>query len=734
VLAHLLMMAHLTHPPRVPLTPFVGRQVDLERMLDLIQIPSVRLVTILGAGGVGKTRLAIELARVLHDRFQHGAVFVPLAQLSTIDELLPALAGALGVQLPPGGDLQQAVLEHLASQEILLVLDNFEHLLEEAALICDILVGGPQVKVLVTSREKLNLEAETLYHLGGLEFPPLDNLQKIEEYDAVQLLLQKASQAQPGLSLSDGNSSDVVRICRLVDGNSLGILLAAARLEHFSPAEIADEISSSLDFLSCRARDAEPRHHSMRAVFDTSFNRLDEHIQTIFRKLAFFRGGFDLAAAQSVAGADLRTLIALVDKSLLTRDPHTGRYELHELLRQYANEELTATGERDNLLATHANYYIAFVHQRERELKSHSQKKPLDEIQADFDNIRQAFARVIEKRDFASARAGLPGLYAFCDMRSRFYEGEALFRLASEGLAPCVGEPPQPAWALALLSWYDMRGYIERFESFEEITAQAKSCLEAAVSMNDTQATAASLVLLGAIAEDQSNFETAIRNYEGGMQSYPLLDDVYWVNMRIGLCHQALQDYPKAIQAFQISLQRGKETGERVKMGWSLLNIGDTLILQGKPSEAQSYLEQACTLFEEVGTMVGVLWSNYSLSRVALALLNPICGKELAETAAQIARQIHSASWIAKTDSLLHQVDPRSSRSLSETMNNRDESFSPRELEVLQLLKSNLSGPDIARRLIVSLNTVRYHTKNIYRKLRANTRLEAIQRAKELGL
>ncbi len=727
-------MVYRTDSLPVHLTPFVGRQVDLERLLALLHNPSVRMVTILGTGGIGKTRLAIELAHILQDQFQHGAVFIPLAQLSTIDELLPALAGALGVQLPPGGDLQHALLDDIASRQMLLVLDNFEHLLEEAALICDILVRGPQVKILITSREKLNLEAETLYHLDGLELPPLDNLQKIEKYDSVQLLLQKAGQVQPGFSLSDGNSRDVVRICRLVDGNSLGILLAAAWLEHFSPAEIADEISSSFDFLSRQARNVEPRHCCMGAVFDSSFNRLDKPLQTVFRKLAVFRGGFDLAAAQAVTGADLRALIALVDKSLLTRDPHTGRYELHELLRQYANEELNAAGELDNLLATHANYYIAFVHQREMELKSHLQKKALDEIQADFDNIRQAFARAAEKRDLESVRVVIPGLYAFCDMRSRFYEGESLFRLASEKLTPRHGEACLPVWALALLSWYDMRTYIERFESVEEITSRAKSCLEAAMSMNDTQATAASLVLLGAIAEDQSDFETAIRNYEEGMQSYRLLDDVYWVNMRIGLCHQALQDYPGAIRAFRVSLQRGKDMGERVKMGWSLLNIGDTLILQGKPSEAQNYLEQACTLFEEVGTMIGVLWSNYSLSRVAVALLNPRRGRELAETAAQIAHQIHSASWMAKMDRLLRQIDHQPSRTPSETMNYGDESFSPRELEVLQLLKSNLNGPDIARRLIVSLNTVRYHTKNIYRKLRATTRLEAIQRAKELGL
>jgi len=727
-------MLYPIDPIPVHLTPFVGRQIDLERLLALLQNQSVRLVTILGTGGIGKTRLATELAHILQEQFQHGTVFIPLAHLSTVDELLPALAGALGVQLPPGGDLQHALLDHLASQQILLVLDNFEDLLDEGALICDILVGGPQVKVLVTSREKLNLEAETLYHLGGLELPPLDSLQSIEEYDAVQLLLQKAGQVQPGFSLSDGNRSDVVRICRLMDGNSLGILLAAAWLEHFSPAEIANQISGSLDFLSRQARDIEPRHCCMGAVLDSSFNRLDEYLQIIFRKLAVFRGGFDLAAAQAITGADLRALIALVDKSLLARDPHTGRYELHELLRQYAGERQANASDRENTLSIYANYYINFVHQRESRLISPSQTATLDEIQSDFDNIRQACTWAIKKRDFASAHAVIPGLYTFCDMRSRFYEGEALFRLASEGLAPEFGESPHLAWALSLLSWYDMRTYIEPFESFDEIALQAQNCLKHATSVQDTQATAASLVLLGVVARHRDDFKTAIRNYERAIQAYPNLDDVYFVNIRIGLCYQTLQEYPQAIRAFETSLQRGRVTGERVKMGWSLENIGDTLLLQGHPAEAERQYEQACTLFKEVGTTIGVIWCLYGLSRVAIALFNPTRGRELAEAARQVARQIHSASWIAKIDSLLHQIDPQSSRTLSETTNNGNESFSPRELEVLQLLKSDLSGPGIAQRLVISLNTVRYHTKNIYRKLGAGTRLEALQRAKELGL
>jgi len=184
-------------------SPFIGRQSELDNVLNLIQDPSVRLVTILGTGGVGKTRFALELAGALQAQFQHGAIFTPLAQLSTVDELLPALAGDLGVQLPPGGDLLQVVLDHLSNKQILLVLDNFEHLLEEAVLIRDILVAGSQVKVLVTSREKLNLESETLYHLRGLEFPAPDSLQKMEEFDGCVYSCKKPGRPDPDFLLTN---------------------------------------------------------------------------------------------------------------------------------------------------------------------------------------------------------------------------------------------------------------------------------------------------------------------------------------------------------------------------------------------------------------------------------------------------------------------------------------------------------------------------------------------------
>jgi predicted ATPase/DNA-binding CsgD family transcriptional regulator len=683
---------------------------------------------------MGKTRIALELAGVLKPQFQDGTIFVPLAQLSTIDELLPALAGNLGVQIPPGGDLKQVIHDHLGKRQILLVLDNFEHLLGAAILVRDLLVCGPQVKVLVTSRQKLSLEGETLYHLEGLDLPPLEDCHYAEGFDAIGLFLQKARQVRPGFSLNEENSPPVIRICHLVDGNPLGIILAAAWLEHFSPAEIVAQVNNNLDFLSQNARDAEPRHSNMRAVIKPSLDRLNEQHKTVFRRLTYFRGGFTLAAATAVADADVHALIALVERSLLSRDPESGRYILHELLRQYACEELMAAGETKNIQAAHTAYYLAFVQERGPVLISPSQTRALNEIQADFDNIRQAFYTGVENRDFNAIRTMLPGIYKFCDMRSRAYEGEALFCLARNGLAPRTGEDPQPAWALALLCWYDMRTYGQPFDIIEEIPAWAKSCLKYAETIHDPEARAVSLVLSGAWAEDANDFKTAIRLYKKAMLIHPLLDDVFWVNIRIGLCHLSARQFPEAIRAFQESLLRGKETGERLKQAWALVNTGDALLYQAQPQEARDNLEKAYALFQEIGNKFGLVWSNFSLSKAAIQLGDATGARDHAEIAGNLAEQLHAVTWSKKIAAFLQEFKPEHSQPVKSAKLEGGEILSEREFEILQLLKSELNGPEIAAQLIISLNTIRFHTKNIYQKLGVNNRLEAIRRAKELGL
>ncbi|RPI90649.1 MAG: LuxR family transcriptional regulator, partial [Chloroflexi bacterium] len=702
----------------------IGRREELDELNALLTDPKTRLVTILGAGGIGKTRIAQELAVALQGKFRDGVRFISLAQFSTGDNLIPAIAAALDVHLSLGEDLHQAVLDELSSKHLLLVLDNFEHLVEEALLVRDILVAAGQIKILVTSREKLNIQGEVLYRLRGLQLPPQGQLEKIGTYDAIRLFLQRAREVQPGFGMSEQDILPVVQICRLVDGMPLGILMAAAWMEHFSPQAIADQIGRDLDFLSGEMRDVPARHRSLRTVFNSSFQHLDEEQRAAFRRLAVFRGGFTLEAAKAVAGADLKMLLPLVEKSLLQRDRNSDRFDLHELLRQYAGEKLSEAGESEKVEALQAVYYLEFVRRLAPRLKSVSQAEALDAIQADFENIRQAWEWAIKHRELEAIELATPSLYAFCDMRSRYSEGEALFDLARHGLSD-----PSATLALILLSWYDFIPDADRPKVFEEVASQAEDCLRQARAENHAKGTASSLIVLGAIATDRKDLKTASDHYREAMQHYPSLDDFYWVNMRVGLCYQSLGQHAAAIRSFQDSFSRGQALGERAKMGWSLVNLGDTSSLAGERAEARRYLQDALALFEELGTSGGEIWAGHSLANLALLDGDLELGRRLAGKALEIARQIHASAWIGKLSELIQQMEARPPRSQS-----LPEPLSERELEVLKLLKTDLDGPAIAGRLFVTLNTVRYHTKNIYRKLQVKNRREAVRRAEELRL
>lgn len=712
--------------------PFIGRRDDLDKLRALLVDPASRLVTILGPGGIGKTRLAQELAVSLQEEFPQDVVFIALAGLNPGDELIPTLAAALDVQVPSDGDLGRAVLNRIKAGSMLLVLDNFEQLVEKALFVHEILVAARQARILVTSREKLNLQGETLYHLDGLQLPR--EIDALEESDAVRLFVQRARQARPGYSVNNQDAPHILRICRMVQGMPLGILLAAAWMEHFSPREIAAQMERSLDFLAREFRDLPERHRSLRAVFDSSFTRLDETQRAAWRKLTVFRGGFTSDAAEAVSAADWGDLLSLVEKSLLQRNPQTGRFDLHELLRQYAGEKLREAGESEQAYALHSGYYLRFVAQSRPQLKSSEQTAVLDAFQNDWENISQAWQWAVEHYDLLAIELAIPALYAFCDMRSRYHTGKTLFGLVRQVLSPSLADVPFPSWGLLLLSWYDMLTYAERPVLNDDVTAQAQACLVYARECGSEMGVASSLVLLGAVAADRAEYKAAIRYCQEGMRLWPMLDDFYWVSLRIGICQQLDRQYPESLESFRVGLQRAQALGERVKTGWALLNMGNTYVALGENAQAESYLRQALEMFEAIGTTAGCMIARYSLAGVALAEGRPAAARKLVNEALEIAGQIRSHLWEGQLNDLLKRIgmEPPTLNEPSHIV--LPEPLSDRELEILRLLKSDLDGPDIARKLSVSLNTLRFHTKNIYRKLQASSRREAVRQAEILGL
>ncbi|MFN8492201.1 MAG: AAA family ATPase [Caldilineaceae bacterium] len=373
-------------------TPFVGRTTELAQISALLADSTCRLLTLVGPGGVGKTRLALQAASQFLTHFPDGVYLVELAPLSSAHLLASTLLDIFHLPQQTQKSPEAQLVHYLRNKQMLLLLDNFEHLPESVTLVKQLLQGASGVKLLVTSRERLKLQDEWLLPVSGLNVPAngLNNLDEqallhLEAFSAVQLFVQRARRLQPTFALTLANATALVQICRLVEGMPLALELAAAWVQLMTCIEIAQEMARALDFLRAEWRDLPARQQSMRAVFDHSWQLLTPEEQCVLGQLAVFRGGFWREAAQTVTGATLPLLSALVDKSWLRAAD--GRFTLHELVRQFAEEKL-ASKDADAVCARHSAYYAAFMHARESALHGSHQKALLDEMLADVDNIR----------------------------------------------------------------------------------------------------------------------------------------------------------------------------------------------------------------------------------------------------------------------------------------------------------------------------------------------------------
>ncbi len=403
-------------------TPLIGRKLEIAQVSQLLTQERQRLVTILGPGGMGKTRLGLAVGASLLEQFRDGVYFVDLAPLAQPDEIGLAIAAALNYQAPDNNQaLFPQLLKTISQQNLLLILDNFEHLLDGAALVTELLEACPAVAVLVTSRQRLNLVSESRFELGGLGFPDWLTPEDAQTYTAVQLFVENGRRVQPDFTLTNANLTDIAQICQLVQGMPLGLVLAASWLELLSPNEIALEIAKSFDFLSSEMSDLPPRQRSMQAVFDYSWQMLTSAEQAVLAKLSIFRGGFTREAAEQVANANLRILLSLVNKSLLQRQTESHRYHLHELLRQFAAQKRHETDSSDAAALAHCHYFASLMGKEVRRQLYYFPVHIPRQYAADRDNIHRAW-------DFALDRGLAPDLF-------NLVRGVAVFSFA-QGIQP----------------------------------------------------------------------------------------------------------------------------------------------------------------------------------------------------------------------------------------------------------------------------------------------------------
>lgn len=460
ICAGLELRAPSTAPGRsllAPLTPLFGRDAEVAEIRARLHDPSCRLLTLAGPGGVGKTHLVLKVVDSMlpPNNFQDGVYVVRLGSVPAVEAIVPAIAQAVDLPLSEGAPPQQQVADYLWGKQLLLVLDGFEHLLAGAGLLVDLLHAVPSLKILVTSQVRLDVEGETLLPIPGLACPerlPEDS-ETLASSPAVQLFVSSAQRIQPGLMLTDAELSEVARLCRLVGGLPLAILLAASWAGMLSPAEIAGELEGEggrgLDLLQTDDQDLPVRQRSMRAVFDRCWGLLADRERLVLAYLSVFQGSFTLEAARQVAGASLRELRALMDRSLLQRAAGK-RYTIHELLRQYAGEKLAeAPGTAQPAHDRHSAYFAAAVAWWWVDLQGPRHQLALAEMGAESGNLRAAWDWLVARKQVEPLDRTIDGLCYFYKWLGRYEEGESLCRRAVEGLAEAGvrrrEEPPDPS-------------------------------------------------------------------------------------------------------------------------------------------------------------------------------------------------------------------------------------------------------------------------------------------------
>lgn len=406
-------------------TDFVGREQELYDLATLLSNPTVRLITLLSPGGMGKTRLALALAEQQLSNYLHGIYFIPLAPLESKDSIVPTIASAMNFTSRLGTDPLAQLLDYLQNREILLILDNYEHLLDGAELVSEMLKASPSLQVVVTSRERLQLTCEVIYLIGGMTLPDGEITKEVFKYSSVQLFVQTARRLRPNWNIVSQDLKHIVHIGNLTQGMPLAIILAASWFNLLSLSEIAKEIEHNLDFLKAELQDLPERQHSIRAIFEGTWKRLSETERNVFGRLSVLRGGCFHEAAIVVTEANLITLQGLVDKALIVRSD-TGRYEVHEVLRQYGEKWLAKNPkEYYRVRDKHCDYFADFTLKMYEGHHTSETRLWLELIGTELDNIQYGWDWAIQhaKRE---ALWQFSKLYLFYSLRCRYEEGEAI--------------------------------------------------------------------------------------------------------------------------------------------------------------------------------------------------------------------------------------------------------------------------------------------------------------------
>lgn len=662
------------------LTPFVGRREELEEVKRyLLNTPACRMLTLVGPGGIGKTRLALQAATQLLEGFKNGVFWVSLEAVDSVEQLIPTIADSLSLTFQGRQAPKAQLLNYLREKQLLLLLDNFEHLIGSAGFLSELLLNTTEVKLLITSRERLNISPEWVHNVLGLNYPDVDremqelksdvlDANSVKDFGAVQLLFECAKRINPHLSLTPEEISAAVQICQLLQGIPLGIELASSWTRIMPFEEIAREIKHNLDFLAGSTRDAPDRHGSLRAVFDQSWRYLSEDEKNAYQKLSLFRGGFHHKAAEQIFDIPLSLLAELTDKSLIHRTS-SDRYNLHEFSRQYAEEKLDASTENImHLKDRHSAYFAAFLEEKEKKLKVGGSPKALSEIGTEIENIRLFWHWAVSQGRMTDIGKGLESLHHFYFTVGRVKEGEEVFREASSRLKSILDnrENMDPFFSLVYgrllsrearfayrlgshhkareLAYESLRVLNELDEGNSDILeekavslfylsvilrgdgeyqAAESTCKESLgyfEKIQDQAWIATTQKQLGIIAGSQGNYELSRQWLTSARNQYQSIEDVYGLADTLndlGNIAIGLGDLVEAKRLNQNCLVLRQKTNHQWGIATSLNNLGYIALVQEEFNEARQLLEKSLDIQREIGDIYQIANSLSNLGQAA---------------------------------------------------------------------------------------------------------------------
>lgn len=659
----------------IPPTPLIGREAEVAQLSQLLRQETIRLVTLIGPGGTGKTRLGLEIAARLQNEFADGVYFVNLAPLSDPDLVIPTMAQTLGLQESRSQPVREGLWHYLSDQHLLVLLDNFEQVLAAAKEIAQCLSLAPGLKIVVTSRAVLHLSGEQVFNVPPLELPDLSRppvVKDLAQAPAVALFVQRAQSAKADFALTPENAPAVAQICAYLNGLPLAIELAAARSKVLSPHHLLERLTGTTDsashfeLLASGAQDLPARQQTLRRTMDWSYDLLSEREQTLFRGLSVFVGGWTLEAAEAVWSEKGKRiwngLTALLDQSLIRSAENTEsaegepRFQMLEMVRHYALERLIARGEQAALQQHHAAYYLALVEEAEKHFQGAEQELWLKRLEAEHANVRAALAWSYGTP--AGLETGLRlvgGLWQFWLIRGYLSEGRTWLsnflarseNAALDARAKALNGAGLLAWAQAdseqATVWLeeslrlfrklgDKRGSAWVLNHQGQVAqAQGNHARAAALFATSLRLSrelgadwnsAWTLSNLGDFAYEAKEYALAVARHTESLELFRKLGDPRgsaWALHRLGRVTQSQNDPAQAAALFNQSLSLFREVGDKSGLAWSLNHLGQCLQTQGELAQAAQLFQESLSLFRALGATWNVAWLLNDLAQVALA-------------------------------------------------------------------------------------------------------------------